>query len=313
MAAQQRGSEKDERGETMLGRAEIAKKLGMVFEPQQAVLLAEVVTDAYSDLVKTGDFNELKSIVKELAETQKELAQAQRRTESRVGELAQAQRRTESRVGELAQAQSRTESRVGELAQAQSRTEARVEQLAQAQRRTESRVEQLAEAQSRTEARMEELAQAQKETTYQVQMLTHQLGETNKTVGGLGQSFAYALENEAYRMMPAVLEEKHGIRVTERFVRTCIAGEEINLFGRGRRDGAEVLIMGESKLRLDERRQGQAGDVAAFEQLAAKAEAVRTEYPDAEIVLVLITHYARPGVLEAARERDIIVVQSFEW
>ena len=39
----------------------------------------------------------------------------------------------------------------------------------------------------------------------------------------------------------------------------------------------------------------------------------QTEYPDEEIVLVLITHYARPGALAEARERDIIVVQSFEW
>jgi hypothetical protein len=28
---------------------------------------------------------------------------------------------------------------------------------------------------------------------------------------------------------------------------------------------------------------------------------------------LLITHFARPRVLETARERGIIVVQSFEW
>ena len=220
----------------MLGRAEMVRKLGAVFEQQQATVLAEVVTEAYNDLVKTGDFNELKGIVKELAQ-----------------------------------------------------------------------------AQGRTEVRMEELAQAQKETAYQIHALTHKLGETNNTVGGLGQSFAYALENEAYRMMPAVLEEKYAIRVTERLVRTHIAGEEINLFGRGRRGGKEILIVGETKLRLDERRQGKSGQITAFEQLAAKAEAVQEQYPGAEIVLMLVTHYARPQVLEAARERDIIVVQSFEW
>ena len=262
----------------MLGRAEIVRKLGAVFEQQQATLLAEVVTEAYNDLVKTGDFNELKGIVKELA-----------------------------------QAQGRTETRMEELAQAQGRTETRMEELAQAQGRTETRMEELAQAQGRTEVRMEELAQAQKETTYQIHALAHKLGETNNTVGGLGQSFAYALENEAYRMMPAVLEEKYAIRVTERLVRTHIAGEEINLFGRGRRGGKEILIVGETKLRLDERRQGKSGQAAVFEQLAAKAEAVQEEYPGVEIVLMLVTHYARPQMLEAARERDIIVVQSFEW
>jgi len=227
----------------MLSQAEITRKLGTVFERRQAAILAEVVTDAYSDLVKTGDFNELKSIVKDLAESQKELAEAQKRTELRV----------------------------------------------------------------------EELVEAQKETHYQVQELAHQLGETNRTVGGLGQSMAYALENEAYRMIPAVLEEKHGIEMTERFVRTFIRGEEINLFGRGRRDGQDILIVGETKLRLDERRTGKLGQAEVFEQLAAKADVVQAENPGVEIVLVLITHHARPRVLEEAQERGIIVVQSFEW
>jgi len=128
----------------------------------------------------------------------------------------------------------------------------------------------------------------------------------------LGRSMAYALENEAYRILPAVLDEKYGIQVTERFVRTYIQEQEINLFGRGRRNGKEVLIVGETKLRLDERRHRKPEE-GIFEQLAAKAEVVREEYPGMEIVLLLITHHARPGVLQEAREKGIIVVQSFEW
>jgi len=70
-------------------------RLEEVFESRQAQVLAQVITDAYSELVKTSDFNELKEIVGELAE-------AQKRTELRVEELAQAQK-------ELAEAQKRTE------------------------------------------------------------------------------------------------------------------------------------------------------------------------------------------------------------
>jgi len=47
----------------MLKQAEMSRKLGTVFNPQQANVLSEVITEAYSDLVKTGDFNELKEIV----------------------------------------------------------------------------------------------------------------------------------------------------------------------------------------------------------------------------------------------------------
>ncbi len=40
---------------------------------------------------------------------------------------------------------------------------------------------------------------------------------------------------------------------------------------------------------------------------------VEKEYPAAEIVRVIITHYAHPKVLKQAQDENIIVVQSFEW
>lgn len=67
-----------------------------MFEATQAKVLAEVIQIAYNDLVKTGDFNELKDIVRQLAE-------AQGRTEQRLEERARAQE-------QLAQAQARTNS-----------------------------------------------------------------------------------------------------------------------------------------------------------------------------------------------------------
>jgi hypothetical protein len=76
-------------------RPGIRQKLEEVFNPRQATVLAEVVEAAYSDLVKTGDFNELKAIVRDLA-------QAQTRTELCVEELAEAQKRTEQELRALA-------------------------------------------------------------------------------------------------------------------------------------------------------------------------------------------------------------------
>ncbi|MEM7531605.1 MAG: hypothetical protein AAF639_05490, partial [Chloroflexota bacterium] len=37
-------------------------------------------------------------------------------------------------------------------------------------------------------------------------------------LGGLSKSLGYALENEAYRVLPAFLEKEYGITVTERFI-----------------------------------------------------------------------------------------------
>lgn len=69
-------------------------------------------------------------------------------------------------------------------------------------------------------------------------------------------------------------------------------------------------MVGESKLRLDERRE-KAEDV--FEELEEKVKAVKDEYGDILIVRVLITHYATKGFLKRAEEKGVIVVQSFEW
>jgi hypothetical protein len=265
-----------------MNKTAMLERLKRTFPPDQADTLAEVIYDAYNSLVKASDFNELKAIVAELAE-------AQQRTELRVAELADAQQRTELRVAELAEAQQRTELRVAELADAQQRTELRVAELAEGQR-------QLIEAQQRTEERMGKLAEV-------VQGLAIE-------VGSLSRTMSYALENEAYRMLPTLLKQKFGLELEQRLVRTEINGEEINLFGQARRNGQTVLIVGESKLRLDMRSVERQN---VLDQLERKVEAVRQAYPDREIMPVLITHYARPAFVQEAEARGVQVFQSFDW
>ena len=234
----------------MAKKENIIRELQAVFEVRQAEVIAKVVTDAYDDLVKTSDFNELKAIVKDLA---------------------------------------------------------------QAQNRTEQRVEELAEGQKALQEGQRELQHTTAELQREMAILAKRMGETNSTLGGLGQSVAYALENEAYRMLPAFLAEKYDIVLDERLVRTEIEGEEINIFGRGKQHDTDIVVVGETKLRLDERRRIKPGRKTIFEQLEAKADAVQATYPGLEIVLIIITHYARLGAIKLAEEGGIIVVQSFEW
>ncbi|MCY3902036.1 MAG: hypothetical protein OXF76_02645 [Caldilineaceae bacterium] len=94
----------------MADRMAMLEKLGNAFAEEQAEVLSEVIFNAYNELVRRADFNELKDVVRDLAE-------AQSRTEERVGALAEAQGRTEKRVEELAEAQQRTEYAVQQLAQ----------------------------------------------------------------------------------------------------------------------------------------------------------------------------------------------------
>jgi multidrug efflux pump subunit AcrA (membrane-fusion protein) len=214
----------------------LTSRFEQVFTPRQAETLAVVIHDVSAGVAKSSDFTELKAVVQQLADAQRDLAQAQGRTEARMEELAQAQR---------------------DLAQAQGRTEARMDELAQAQR-------DLAQAQGRTEARMAELAQAQGRTEGELRQLAQELG-------GLSRSVSYALENEAYRQLPAYLATHHGIHLTERMVRTDVGGEEINLFALGERNGAPIVIVGETKLQLDRRRGTRDALERLLDQLEAKA------------------------------------------
>jgi len=213
-------------------------------------------------------------------------------------------------VGELAEAQKRTEQRVEELAEAQKRTEQRVEELAEAQKRTEQKVEELAEAQKRTEQRVEELAEAQRRTEEEVRKLAKGLQDTRSELGGLSRTISYAFENEAFRMLPSFLKAKYEIEIFERLVREEIAGKEINIFGRAKRNGDEIFIIGEAKLRLDEKRENLE---EVFSELEEKEKLVKKEYGEKDAIKVLITHFATKGALRRAEEKNIIVVQSFEW
>jgi len=243
----------------------IREEIKKVFSKKQADVLLNFL-NIVDETVKAKDFNELKAIVSELAKAQKELAEAQKRTEKRV------------------------------------------EELAEAQKRTEQRVEELAEAQKRTEERIEELAEAQKRTEEEIKKLAISLSLTRGELGGLGRTLGYAFENEAYRMLPKILKEKYGIDVLERFVREEIGGKEINLLGKGRKDGKELIIVGEAKLRLEDRREEE-----IFKELEEKIDIVKKEFGEVEILTLLVTHYASKAFLKMAKERGIIVIQSFEW
>ena len=240
-------------------------------------LIDERIKEAH---VTKEKFSELKSIVHDIAIAQKELVEAQKRTESRLEELVEAQKRTDGQVKELAEAQ----------------------------KRTEFRLEELAEAQRRTEARVEELVEAQKQTEIEVKKLAIGLHEVRVELGGLSRSFSYSFENEAYRNLPKLLKEKYGYELVERIVRADIGGKEINFFAKALKDGKEYFIVGESKVRIESHWRKD-----AFEELEEKVKAVKAVYGDVNIVKLLVTHFAKGGVVEEAEKSGILIVQSYEW
>jgi len=261
-----------------------------------------------------------------------ELAEAQKRTEQRVEELTEAQKRTEQRVEELAEAQKRTEQRVEELAEAQKKSEERISrleiavgELAEAQKKSEERISrlevavgELVEAQKKSEERIGkleiivgELAEAQKRTEIQIEKLTRGLGELREEFGGFTRTMSYAFENEAFRYLPKILKEKYNIEIEEKFIRAEVKNKEINIFGKAKMNGKKVYIVGEAKLRIDERRLKKEENV--FKELEEKTKIIKEEYGDVEVIKILVTHFAPGKFVEKAKKENVIVVQSFEW
>lgn len=280
----------------------IQKKLAGVFLPEQAAVLAEVIHEAYTDLVKTSDFNELKEIVRDLSIKMGELAEAQKRTDQRFEELAEAQKRTEQRVEELAEAQKRTEQRVEELAEAQKRTERRMEELAEAQKETQKEV-------GRLDRALQELAEAQRRTEEELRKLASEHSETRRQLGGLSATVGYRLEDEAFRALPGLLERDFSLYVRGRLLRKYVRDSqgrhiEVNIIGEGEKDGEVYTIVGESKSQLSKR------DVDNF--IRRRLNRLEGVFP--RIFPVLVTHMiSQPDVEDYAREKGIALYYSYDF
>jgi seryl-tRNA synthetase len=259
----------------------MAEVVGLTAEMYRAVIT--IVDERVREIrVTREDFNELKGAVQELA-------QAQARTEQRVEELAQAQARTEQRVEELAQAQARTEQRVEELAQAQARTEQRVGGLERA-------MQELAQAQARTEQQIEKLVEAQ-------QNLAQQVGRLSDTIGfGLEDIAKVVLPGYLQRHFGVMLEGVLGEELNRHFFHINGTDVEINLYGEGQRDGQRVVVLGEAKSRI------YGNDVEKF----AHNLVVMDHVLKGEVVRVMFGYFIHPSAEIAARERDILLVASYQ-
>lgn len=184
-----------------------------------------------------------------------------------------------------------------------------VKALAVAQARAEERLEGVENRMDRVEATLDRLAAAQAGTEEALKKLTEAHDETRKQLGGLSHTVGYILENEAYRALPALLKTDHGIEVEDRLIRTYLTTDrgypvEVNIFGRGRRDGCEVVVIGESKSQLS------AKNIDHFIQ----GRLTRLEPLFEDVFAVLVTHMiSSPDVATYAQERGIALYYSYQF
>ena len=207
-----------------------------MLSPELYKAIITVVDDRVKDIrVTREDFNELRAIVTELASSQRELAQAQTRTEERVGGLEHA-----------------------------------VEALAEAQRRTEESVKELA-----------------------------------TQTGKLSDNIGFGLEDVARVVLPGYLERHLHIYVYDLERKFFIVdGEEveINLYGIGKKDGKEIIILGEVKSRIYER------EVNKFIRDVSKVIPVIK----GEVLKVMFGYLVHPSAVKIAKTKDITLVASYQ-
>jgi hypothetical protein len=105
----------------MLDPFTVYEELRVNLGEQAAKVIARALSRLHEEILQNVtkvEFNELKAIVADLAKSQKELAEAQKRTEKRVEELAEAQKKTEESLNKLIKRVDRLEDQLGGLSMA---------------------------------------------------------------------------------------------------------------------------------------------------------------------------------------------------
>ncbi|MEN3038354.1 MAG: hypothetical protein ABDI07_04240 [Candidatus Kryptonium sp.] len=318
----------------MSGISEIKDKLSQVFGEQQTNVLVEIVAMVYEQVIKSFNLDDVKQVIKELAEAQRkteerlnvlalrfeqltekvdQLAEAQQKTEERLNALALRVDQLAERVDQLAEAQRKTEERLNVLALRVDQLAERVEQLAEAQRKTEERlnalalrVDQLAEAQRETQEQLQKLAEAQTRVEDAIAMLLGRMKTVEERLDWVFHSIGFAVEDKSLRVLPELLK-KEGIEVEGKLIRRYYwikdDYNQINIFGWGKKNGSKILILGEVKMRASKK------EVDKFLKIANEIKRREGEPP---VFLVFVASDFHPNVEEYLQSKGIKYYWSFE-
>ena len=183
-----------------------------------------------------------------------------------------------------------------------------IEKLTIAQQKTEERLNQLTERLNQLAQRVDQLAIAQQKTEIEIKNLTLSVKRIQKELGGLSHSVGFDLENRAYKALPHLLKERFGIKVEDRLLRQFIEypdgkEEELNIFGKAKKNGKIIYIIGESKTHLS------AKDVDKFKRRLLRIEKVIKE----EKFPIFVVHSASPRIVKYAEENGFSVFFSYEF
>jgi len=178
-----------------------------------------------------------------------------------------------------------------------------MEELAEAQRRTDARLDALTQRVDSLAQRMDELAQAQKKTEECLQALIGRVDKVEQRLEGLSNSVGYSLEDRAYKALPSLLEA-HGIRVTSRVIRRYFGEIQINIFAHAQKDGQDIAVIGECKVRPSKK------EIDKFLKLA---DMVCRDAGFRDRVLVFVANDYHPNVEAYLQDKGILYFWSYEF
>jgi hypothetical protein len=256
------------------------------------------------------------------------LAEAQVRTEERMGyleaalaALAAEQRQLAAGQQQLVAAQARTDERTGRLEAAlaalaaeQRQLAAGQQQLVAAQARTDERTGRLEAALAALTEGQRQLTEGQRQLTEEQRRLSQAQARTEaalrqlaRQVGGLSDAIGGDTEDIAYIVLHSVLQREFGwdVGVLQRtWQRWNGRIEEINVFGRATdpaRPGQTIWIVGEAKHNLTLR------EVEKFARQATRAR----QHLIGEVYAVCFSYRARPEVQERLQALRIPLLFSY--
>ena len=161
-------------------------------------------------------------------------------------------------------------------------------ELAEAQRNSEKRL-------IRLEETVNELAEAQKRTEEELRKLIIEHRKTRQELGALSHTVGYGLEDKAYEGLPYLLKREYVEISPNRY-------EEINIIGKGKRDGTPIWILGDCKSQLKKR------DIDSFLKMVSRIEHL---FPG-ERVLITVTYQTSPQVRRYIEEKGLKLYFSYQ-
>ena len=328
----------------MIDTLAIYEKLKDKLDPAAAESIAEVIGSAFTQIQESISEKWFRALYEETTQLRREMEERFARIESVLENLVQVTDRHSREIAELRQMVRENTEAIAELREATQRNTEAIAELREATQRnteaiaelrqtvaglvqvTEQHSREIAELRQQTaelvqvtqqhsqeignlQKMMQQLVEVQQQTQEDIRRLTQGLDDLRKQVGGLAMTVGYTIENEAYRALPRLLAQDFGIEVESDLKRQFVAdntGEyiEVNIFGRARRNGDSITIVGESKAQLSK------NDVDAF--VRRKLQRLQGVYPNP--FPVLVTHMiSERDVEEYARQQGIVVYYSYQF